>query len=61
MFLCSIIKAWGNIFVVFQNTKEISARSIIINIPNISQSLAMVKMAKQYSGNVAAIFNVKWV
>ena len=48
MFLCSIIKAWGNIFVVFQNTKETSGKIIIINIPNISQSLAMVKMAKQY-------------
>ena len=48
MFLCSIIKAWGNIFVVFHNMKEKSARSIIINIPIISQSMAMVKMAKQF-------------
>ena len=60
MFFYSI-KVWGNIFVVFQNTKEKSAKSIIINIPNISQSLAMIKMAKQYWGNVAVIFNVKWV
>ena len=40
MFLYSIIKAWGDIFAVYQNTKEKSAKSIIMHIPNISQSLS---------------------